>query len=72
MGCGFDKDGRPYLCTVYLLSKPESEIWCMTSLWFIVPKRYGQKVMALVGDAFRRAAAEVMHQVIMEFDGHNC
>jgi len=32
------------------------------------PKRYGQKVADLIGDAFKRAAALKMKRVIMEFD----
>jgi DNA polymerase I-like protein with 3'-5' exonuclease and polymerase domains len=34
------------------------------------PKRYAEIVAQFVGDAFKRAAAEVMHQVVMEFDYH--
>jgi hypothetical protein len=36
----------------------------------ICPKRYGEQVAALIGDAFKRAAAERMSKVIMEFDYH--
>jgi DNA polymerase I-like protein with 3'-5' exonuclease and polymerase domains len=66
MGCGFDKDGKPYLWHTLpkykarLLSMIHDELLCQC------PKRYGQQVAELVADAFRRAAAEVMSQVQME------
>jgi DNA polymerase I-like protein with 3'-5' exonuclease and polymerase domains len=34
------------------------------------PKRFGEQVKQLIGDAFKRAAAEVLHYVTMEWDGH--
>jgi len=70
MGCGFDKNGTPYLW--HTLPKYKARIQNMVHDELVVhcPKRYGKIVLDLVGDAFKRAAAEVMHKVIMEFDGH--
>jgi DNA polymerase I-like protein with 3'-5' exonuclease and polymerase domains len=34
------------------------------------PKRHANKVAALVADAFKRAAAEVMKSVVMEAEWH--
>jgi DNA polymerase I-like protein with 3'-5' exonuclease and polymerase domains len=70
MGCGFDKNGVPYLW--HTLPKYKARIQNMVHDELVVhcPKKYGEQVKALVGDAFKRAAAEVMHLVIMEFDGH--
>lgn len=70
MGCGFDKDGKPYLW--HLLPTLRAKLLSMVHDELILqcPKRLGTQVMNMVGDAFRRAAAEVMKKVIMEFDGH--
>jgi DNA polymerase I-like protein with 3'-5' exonuclease and polymerase domains len=70
IGCGFDAQGVPYLWhtlpkyKALLLSMIHDELICQC------PKRYGQQVAELVADAFRRAAAEVMHQVKMEAEWH--
>jgi len=70
MGCGFDKNGTPYLWHTLPQFKARIQNMVHDELVVHCPKRYGQKVLALVGDAFKRAAAEVMHKVVMEFDGH--
>ena len=70
MGCGFDKNGKPYLwhtlptLGALLLNMVHDELIVQC------PKRYGQKVFDMVGNAFKRAAAEVMTKVVMEYDGH--
>lgn len=70
MSCGFDASGQPYLW--HSLPKYKARIQNMVHDELVIhaPLRFGNQVAALVGDAFRRAAAEVMHQVIMEFDAH--
>lgn len=70
MGCGFDKDGIPYLW--HTLPTLKAKLLSMVHDELIVhcPKRYGQKVFDMVGTAFKRAAAEVMTKVVMEYDGH--
>jgi len=70
MGCGFDKNGKPYLW--HTLPQYGAKIQNMVHDELVVhcPKRYGEQVAQLVGDAFKRAAAEVMKQVVMEFDYH--
>lgn len=70
MGCGFDKDGKPYLW--HTLPTLHARIQNMVHDELVVhcPLRFSEQVKALVGDAFKRAAAEVMTQVVMEFDGH--
>ena len=70
MGCGFDKDGKPYLW--HTLGKYKAKLLNMIHDELVIqcPKRYGTLVLDLIGDAFRRAAAEVMHKVVMEFEGN--
>jgi len=70
MGCGFDKDGKGYLW--HLLPQYGAKLLSMIhdELVLQCPKKHGEAVAQLVGDAFRRAAAEVMHKVEMKFDYH--
>lgn len=70
MGCGFDKDGKPYLW--HTLPKYRALLVNMVHDELIVqcPKRFGKLVAELIADAFKRAAAEVMRQVTMEADYH--
>lgn len=70
MGCGFDKDGKPYLW--HLLPQYKAKVLNMVHDELVVqcPKRFGQLVLNMVGDAFKRAAAEVMTKVVMEHEGH--
>jgi DNA polymerase I-like protein with 3'-5' exonuclease and polymerase domains len=70
MGCGFDAHGKPYLW--HTLPQFKAKLLSMVHDELIIqcPIRFGEQVKALVGDAFRRAAAEVMKKVVMEFDGH--
>lgn len=69
MGCGFDKNGKPYLWHVLPQYKARFQNMVHDELVIHCPKRFGAIVMNLVGDAFKRAAAEVMKKVIMEFEG---
>jgi DNA polymerase I-like protein with 3'-5' exonuclease and polymerase domains len=70
MGCGFDKDGKPYLW--HILPEFKSKLLSMVHDELIIqtPKRHGEEVARLVADAFKRAAAEVMSQVVMEAEWH--
>ena len=70
MGCGFDKNGVGYLW--HLLPQYKARILSMVHDELIVqcPKRLGEEVKHIVGNAFTRAAAEVMSKVVMEYDGH--
>jgi DNA polymerase I-like protein with 3'-5' exonuclease and polymerase domains len=70
MGCGFDKDGKPFLW--HTLPTYLAKLISMVHDELIVqcPKRYGEKVAQLVADAFKRAAAEVMSKVEMLADWH--
>ena len=70
MGCGFDKNGKPYLW--HLLPQYKAKLQNMVHDEIVVncPKRYGQQVAELIADAFKRAAAEVMHTVVMKADFH--
>lgn len=68
-GCGFDsKQNKPYL--FHTLPKYMARILGFIHDEFVVhcPKRYAKIVAGLIGDAFKRAAAERMCKVIMEFD----
>jgi len=70
MGCGFDANHIPYLW--HTLPKYKAHIQNMVHDELVIgcPKRYGKLVAELIADAFKRAAAEVMHQVEMEADYH--
>jgi DNA polymerase I-like protein with 3'-5' exonuclease and polymerase domains len=70
MGCGFDKDNKPYLW--HTLPQYRAMIQNMVHDEIVVgcPKRYGQAVAELIADSFKRAAAEVMHKVEMTADFH--
>lgn len=70
MGCGFDKDGKPYLWHLLPLYKAKLLSMVHDELIVQCPKRFGEKVAQLVADAFKRAASEVMSQVVMEADWH--
>jgi DNA polymerase I-like protein with 3'-5' exonuclease and polymerase domains len=74
MGCGFDPDGKPYLWHTLPQYKAKLLAFVHDELVIQCPKRFGEQVAALVGDAFKRAAAERMKRVVMEFDYHiaNC
>lgn len=69
MGCGFN-NGRPYLW--HTLPKYKALLLNMVHDELVIqcPKRYGKQVMALVGEAFRMAASEVMKKVVMNHEGH--
>ena len=70
MGCGFDASGKPYLW--HTLPQYRAKIQNMVHDELVIgcPKRFGKLVAALIADAFKRATAEVMHQVTMEADYH--
>jgi DNA polymerase I-like protein with 3'-5' exonuclease and polymerase domains len=74
MGCGFDKDGKPFLW--HRLPEFKAKVLAMVhdELLIQCPRRFGKAVADLIGDAFKRAAAEKMSKVVMEFDYHieNC
>jgi DNA polymerase I-like protein with 3'-5' exonuclease and polymerase domains len=71
MSCGFSRDGQPYLW--HTLPKFNARIQSMVHDEILAhcPLRYAQQVAELIADAFKRAAAEVMGDVvIMESDYH--
>lgn len=70
MGCGFDKERKPYLWHTLPQYKAKVQNMVHDELVIGCPLRYGKLVAELIADAFKRAAAEVMHQVTMEADYH--
>jgi DNA polymerase I-like protein with 3'-5' exonuclease and polymerase domains len=70
MGCGFDKDNKPFLWHTLPIFKAKLLSMVHDEPIVQCPKRFGEKVAQLVADAFKRAAAEVMSQVVMEADWH--
>jgi DNA polymerase I-like protein with 3'-5' exonuclease and polymerase domains len=70
LGCGFDAQGKPYLWHTLPQYKAELLNMVHDELVLQCPKRYANEVAHLVADAFKRAAGEVMHQVIMEAEWH--
>lgn len=70
MGCGFDKDRKPYLWHTLPQYKAKLINMVHDELVAQCPKRYGDKVLHLIGDAYVRASAEVMKKVKMDYEGH--
>lgn len=68
MGCGFDKNGVPYLWHTLPTFKAKLLKFVHDELVVQCPKRFAKQVADLIGDAFKRAAAEKMVKVVMEFD----
>jgi DNA polymerase I-like protein with 3'-5' exonuclease and polymerase domains len=68
MGCGFDRDAKPYLW--HILPQYFAKLLSMVHDELIVgcPKRHAETVARAIADAFKRAAAEVMKKVVMEAD----
>lgn len=70
LGAGHDKNGKPYLWHTLPLYKAKLLNMIHDELVLQAPKRFGEEVAALVADAFKRAALEVMSSVIMEAEWH--
>ena len=70
MGCGFDKNNKPYLWHTLPQYRAKVQNMVHDELVIGCPKRFGKLVAELIADAFKRAAAEVMHMVTMEADYH--
>lgn len=68
MGSGFDPKGKPYLWHTLSQFKAKLIKFVHDELVVQCPKRFANQVAALIGDAFKRAAAEKMKKVRMEFD----
>lgn len=68
MGAGHDADGQPYLWHTLGRYKARLVKFVHDELVVVCPARLGEVVAALIGDAFKRAAAEVMSLVTMEFE----
>lgn len=70
MGAGYCPAGIPYLW--HTLSKYNARLVKFVHDELVVecPKHFGQQVAELIGDAFKRAAAERMSKVVMEFEYH--
>jgi DNA polymerase I-like protein with 3'-5' exonuclease and polymerase domains len=68
MGAGYCRDGQPYLWHTLRRYKAKLVKFVHDELVIQVPARNGQAAAALIGDAFKRAAAEVMSKVTMEFE----
>lgn len=70
LGCGFDALGNPYLWHTLPLYKAKLLSMIHDELVIQCPRRNGEKVAQLVGNAFLRAAGEVMTKVKMLSDYH--
>jgi DNA polymerase I-like protein with 3'-5' exonuclease and polymerase domains len=70
IGCGIDAFGKPYLWHQLPQYRAKVQNFVHDELLVGCPKRYGQQVAELIADAFRRAAAEVMHRVEMTSEYH--
>ena len=68
MGAGFCPDGKPFLWHTLPQYRAKLIKFVHDELVVQCPKRFGVQVAALIGDAFKRAAAIKMKKVVMEFD----
>lgn len=68
LGSGFDKDGKPFLWHTLPQFNAKLVKFVHDEVVVQCPRRYAHAVADLIGDAFRRAGAMVMHKVTMEFD----
>jgi len=68
MGCGYCPNGKPFLWHTLPLYCAKLIKFVHDELVVQCPKQHGEKVAALIGDAFKRAAAIKMKRVVMEFD----
>jgi DNA polymerase I-like protein with 3'-5' exonuclease and polymerase domains len=68
MGCGSCKGGKQFLWHTFEQYKARLIKFVHDELVVQCPKRHAKDVAALIGDAFKRAAAEKMKKVVMEFD----
>jgi len=69
-GCGFDKDGVPYLWHTLPTFRARLIKMVHDELVVQCPKHKATEVAKLIGDAFKRAAAVKMTAVVMEFDSN--
>jgi DNA polymerase I-like protein with 3'-5' exonuclease and polymerase domains len=71
MGSGYDSiQHKPYLWHTLPQYRARLVKFVHDELVVQCPKQYGTVVAELIGDAFKRAAAEKMKKVVMEFDYH--
>jgi DNA polymerase I-like protein with 3'-5' exonuclease and polymerase domains len=68
MGSGYSPDGQPYLWHTLPLYRAKLLKFVHDELVVHCPKQHGERVGALIGNAFKRAAAEKMKKVVMEFE----
>lgn len=68
MGAGFDKNGKPYLFHILPTLNAKLVKFVHDELVVTSPPETAEQVAFEIGDAFKRAAAEVMHKVVMEFE----
>jgi len=70
MGCGFDKNGNPFMW--HLLPKYDALLQNFIHDEDVVeaPEEQAEPCAAMVRDCFRRAGAEVLHQVVMQSESH--
>ena len=68
MGAGYDRNGKPYLWHTLGQYKAKLLKFVHDELVVHCPARMGNAVAALIGDAFKRAGAEVLERVEMEFE----
>lgn len=68
-GCGFDKDGKPYLWHILKTLKGKAKNMVHDEAVVQFPKRFGAAGLAAIQDAFKRAGAEFLTKVVMESEG---
>jgi DNA polymerase I-like protein with 3'-5' exonuclease and polymerase domains len=70
LGCGLDVNNVPYLWHTLPLYRAKLLSMVHDEVIIQCPRRYGEEVAKLTADAFKRAAAEVMKNVVMESEWH--
>jgi DNA polymerase I-like protein with 3'-5' exonuclease and polymerase domains len=69
MGCGFDKNGKPFLWHILREYKARLINFVHDEIVISCPKETAQQCSDAVGDAIVRAGAEVLKLVVMESEG---
>jgi DNA polymerase-1 len=70
MGCGFDKNGTPFMW--HGLGQFQARLLNFVHDEFVVecPEEYAEACYHFVGDCMKRAGAELVHTIVMEYEGH--
>jgi DNA polymerase I-like protein with 3'-5' exonuclease and polymerase domains len=69
MGCGFDKNGKPFMWHLLPLYGGEIVNHIYDEVVVECDEDKAEACLEMVGDCFTRAGAEIMSKVVMEWEG---